>query len=258
MDFEPSVAAAKGANFGWNMFEGLHAYSDPSDTPGPNCTPCTPPLLEHSHTSGWYAIIGGYVVRDPAVPELAGRYLYGDNAKGDLYAAALAPTGASGDGPTGMHVAHLSSLGEDGIGRVYAASLDGPVYRLVGDAVPSPPGPSPGPGPPGPAAGDTTAPKLTLLGARRQHVLRTGRFVATASCDEPCSLEAAAKRSKTRRAAAAAGARVRLVLHLSRTALRGWAHAVHRHHRVVIRITVRASDAAGNTTTRSARVRVLD
>src|SRR5207244_6782142 len=62
VDFEPSVAAAKGANFGWNMFEGLHAYSDPSDTPGPNCTPCTPPLLEHSHTSGWYAIIGGYVV----------------------------------------------------------------------------------------------------------------------------------------------------------------------------------------------------
>src|SRR5204863_10094158 len=137
--------------------------------PGPGC--CTDPLSEHSHDSGWYAIIGGYVVRDPSVPELAGRYLYGDNAKGDVYAATLAASGASGDGPTGLHVADLSGFGEDGVGRVYAASLDGPVYRLVGDPVPPGSEPGPGPGGGGPAPGtDTTAPKITLLAARRQHV----------------------------------------------------------------------------------------
>jgi hypothetical protein len=257
VDFAASVAAARGANYGWNMREGLHAYSDPSDTPGPNC--CTDPLVEHSHDSGWYAIIGGYVVRDPGVPELAGRYVYGDNAKGDLYAVTLAPAGASGDGPTGLHVSALSGFGEDGVGRVYAASLDGPVYRLVGDPAPAPaPGPGPAPGAPAPAAAvDTTAPKLTLLVARRQHVLRTKRFVAKVSCDEQCMLRVAAKRSKTKRVTAAAGARLRFVLRPSRKALRGWARAVRRHHRVVIRVRVTATDGAGNATTRSAPVRVL-
>jgi hypothetical protein len=254
IDFAPAPAAGRGVNFGWNMREGLHDYSNPSDTPGPNC--CTEPLLEHSHSSGWYAIIGGYVVRDPAVGELAGRYLYGDNANGDLYAATLATAGATADGPTGLHVSSLSGLGEDGVGRVYAASLDGPVYRLVGAAVP--PGTAPG-GPPAPGStADTTAPRLTLQVAPRQHVLRTRRFVAKVSCDTQCVLRVGAKRSKTRSVTAAAAARVRFVLRPSRRALRLWARALRRHHRVVIRIRVRASDAAGNVSTRSARVRVLD
>jgi len=253
VDFAAAPAAGRAVNYGWNMREGLHAYGDPSDTPGPNC--CTDPLLEHSHSSGWYAIIGGYVVRDPSVPELAGRYLYGDNAKGDLYSATLGATGASGDGPTGLHVTSLSGFGEDGVGRVYAASLNGPVYRLVG--APLPPGPGPGPGPPAPGTADTTAPKLTLQVARRQHVLRSRRFVAKVSCDEQCALRVSAKRSKTHNVTAAAGARLRILLRPTRRALRLWSRAVRRHHTVVIRIRARATDGAGNVATRSARVRVL-
>jgi hypothetical protein len=255
VDFAAAPEAGKRVNFGWNMREGLHDYSDPSDTPGPNC--CTDPVLEHSHDSGWYAIIGGYVVRDPAVPELAGRYLYGDNAKGDLYAVTLGATGASGDGATGLHVADLSGFGEDGVGRVYAASLDGPVYRLVGAPLPPGSGPGPGAGPSAPGTADTKAPKLMLQVARRQHVLRTRRFVAKVSCDEQCALRVSAKRSKTHSVTAAAGARVRVLLHPSRRALRLWSRAVRRHHAVVIRIRVRGTDAAGNASTRSARVRVL-
>jgi hypothetical protein len=222
-------------------------------------------VLEHSHDDGWAAIIGGYVVRDPSVPELAGRYVYGDNYKGDLYAATLATGSASGDGPTGLHVDDLSGFGEDAAGRIYAASLDGPVYRLVAGEPPSPPQPPPpdgggggpaGPTPPGPA-GDTAPPKLTLRVARRQHVLRTRRFVAHVSCDERCALRVAARRSHTRHVLAAAGARLRIVLHPSRHALRLWSRALRRHHRLVIRIRVRATDAAGNATSRSARVRVL-
>src|SRR5206468_1616743 len=60
VNFAPSLAAAKGANYGWNMHEGAHAFSGyPLDPPGPGC--CTAPLLEHSHIpEGWAAIIGGY------------------------------------------------------------------------------------------------------------------------------------------------------------------------------------------------------
>ena len=81
--------------------------------------------------------------------------------------------------------------------------------------------------------------------------------MANVSCDELCALSVTAKRSKTRSVTAAASARLRVVLRPSRRALRLWRHAVRRHHHVVIRILVRATDAAGNATTRSARVRVL-
>jgi hypothetical protein len=254
VDYAPAPTAARAVNYGWNMREGLHPYVTPNpDTPGPNC--CTDPVLEHGHGAGWFAIIGGYVVRDPDVPEMAGRYMYGDNAKGDLYAATLSATGVSGDGPTGLHVASLSGFGEDAVGHIYAASLNGPVYRLAGDAAPpqpqQPTGGSPGPGT------DTAPPRLTLVIARRQHVLRTKRFVAKIGCDEQCTLRVAAKRAKTRRRTAAAGARLRIVLRPSRAALRGWAGAVRRHHRVVVRLRVRATDAAGNATSRSVRVRVV-
>jgi len=258
VDFEPSVAAAKGANFGWNMREGLHPYSNPTDTPGPNC--CTDPVLEHSHVpEGWAAIIGGYVLRDPTVPELDGRYVYGDDGKGDLYAASLYG-GPLGDGPTGMHVDLLSGFGEDADGHVYAASLDGPVYRIA--ATPAP-GQSPPPGGGGQPPGGGTTPtgttplKVTLRASRRQHVVRTKRFVAHVSCSEQCKLAVSAKRSKTRRVTAAANARVRIVLHPSRRALRLWSRAVRRQHRVVIAIRTRATDAAGQAISQSVKVRVL-
>ena len=37
---------------------------------------------------------------------------------------------ATGDRSTGLTVSSLSSFGEDARGRVYATSLNGPVYRL--------------------------------------------------------------------------------------------------------------------------------
>ncbi len=64
-----------------------------------------------------------------------------------------------------------------------------------------------------------------LLVARRQHVLRTKRFLAKVSCDERCALRVEAKRSRTRRVTAAASARLRVVVHPSRKALRLWRRA---------------------------------
>jgi len=258
VDFEPSLAAAKGANFGWNMREGAHVYANPTDTAGPNC--CTEPILEHSHIpEGWAAIIGGYVMRDPTVPELEGRYVYGDDAKGDLYAASLYG-GPLGDGPTGMHVDLLTGFGEDAAGHVYAASLDGPVYRIVAGSAPgqpSPPGGGDQPPAGSPAPTNATALKVTLRAAARQRVLHTKRFVARVSCSRRCTLKVSAKRTRTRRVTAAARARVRIVLRPSRHALRLWSRAVRRHHKLVVRITIRATDAAGQVTTRSTKVRVL-
>ena len=40
------------------------------------------PVIEYNSPA--VLITGGHVVRDLALPELAGPYLYGDNSKGDL------------------------------------------------------------------------------------------------------------------------------------------------------------------------------
>jgi glucose/arabinose dehydrogenase len=117
----------RGANFGWRPFEGTHRIFD---EPAPGAIP---PVLEHTHDQGWCSVTGGYVVRDRGVPALYGRYLYGDYCMGQLWSARVTGGKATGDRrvPGLAQVSQLSSFGEDGRGRVYATSLDGPVYRLA-------------------------------------------------------------------------------------------------------------------------------
>ena len=77
------------------------------------------------------SVTGGYVVRDPELPALRGRYLYGDFCAGQLRSFVPAKGAARDDKAVGVEVSNLSSFGEDGKGRIYATSLDGPVFRLV-------------------------------------------------------------------------------------------------------------------------------
>ena len=73
-------------------------------------------------------MIGGYVVRDPALPSFAGQYLFGRFETGIIMklGAHAAPPATN----TGLNVPQVSGFGEDGIGRLYATSLAGGVYRL--------------------------------------------------------------------------------------------------------------------------------
>src|SRR5438132_1389513 len=73
VDFAPAPGRGQGANYGWNRFEGNNVYTGTGDRTG-----VTFPVITHTHSDGWCSITGGYVVRDPTLPELAGRYVYGD------------------------------------------------------------------------------------------------------------------------------------------------------------------------------------
>jgi glucose/arabinose dehydrogenase len=127
LDYE-TLAGASGANFGWNAFEGFVPYSGGSADPGGTLKPIFAYPL-HSH--GQCAITGGYVVGGSSLPGLQGRYFYGDFCRGQLRSLVPKLGGATGDRPLGVNVASLSSFGEDTRGRIYACSLDGPVFRLV-------------------------------------------------------------------------------------------------------------------------------
>jgi glucose/arabinose dehydrogenase len=126
-----TVAAASGANFGWDAFEGFAPYRDEnSGTPDPGGT--TKPILAYPHSRGGScSIIGGYVVRDRGLRSLYRRYVYADLCEGQLRSLVPHLKGASGDHKLGLAVASPTSFGEDDAHHLYVSSLEGPVYRLV-------------------------------------------------------------------------------------------------------------------------------
>jgi glucose/arabinose dehydrogenase len=124
-----TVGRASGANFGWDALEGFSKYDEENgDTPDPGGT--VKPIFAYGHDSGC-TIIGGYVVRDPRLPGLRGRYVYADLCEGLLRSLVPHLKRASGNRRLGLQVQSPSSFGEDQQHRLYVASLEGPVYRLV-------------------------------------------------------------------------------------------------------------------------------
>lgn len=126
-----TVGRADGANFGWDALEGFSKYSDESSgTPDPGGT--VKPIFAYPHSRGGScSIIGGYVVRDPRLPGLRGRYVYADLCEGQLRSLVPGLRRARDDRNLGLQVSSPSSFGEDQQHRLYVTSLEGPVYRLV-------------------------------------------------------------------------------------------------------------------------------
>ena len=145
LDFAPSPAPSavggQGVNYGWNCREG----GIPGPATDPECA--TPPAAGYTGPVFEYAtysvdpdlggsrcsIIGGYVVRDPTLTGLGGRYVYSDYCSGVLRSLRL-PTGAGGqasdDCSLGLKADHPVSFGEDAAARIYVVEQDGGVYRL--------------------------------------------------------------------------------------------------------------------------------
>ncbi|HEX8689292.1 MAG TPA: PQQ-dependent sugar dehydrogenase [Solirubrobacterales bacterium] len=124
-----TVAAASGANFGWDAFEGFSRYRGAnSGTPDPGGT--VKPIFTYGRDRGC-TIIGGYAVGDRRLPALRGRYVYTDLCEGVLRSLTPKLRRARGDRSLGLRVSTPSSFGEDTQGRIYVCSLEGPVYRLV-------------------------------------------------------------------------------------------------------------------------------
>jgi glucose/arabinose dehydrogenase len=205
VDYEPEPNAGRGDNFGWSCREGLIAYLDAS--PDPACAGLsgfTDPIHEYVNDDDNCAITGGYVVRDPSLGDLYGRYLYADFCKGELRALIPGLPRATCDLPVGVSVDNPSTFGEDSAGRIYVASLStGEVHRLVGDtslSCPEPPqappsdggpddpeSPSEDPEPPDQAGadGDDAPPALRVRAPRRQELKRGGKLVCRLGVDEP-------------------------------------------------------------------------
>jgi hypothetical protein len=92
------------------------------------------PAFEYAHSggaSGPCAIVGGFVYRGAAMPELAGRYFYSDYCAGFLksfYASGGTVTEQRDwDVPS---VGQVVSFGRDGQGELYLVAANGSIYKI--------------------------------------------------------------------------------------------------------------------------------
>jgi len=72
----------KGGNYGWSTMEGPIPTNAGQDN-GPS--PISPPITAYDHIQG-ASVTGGYFVRSPRIPDLQGKYIYGDYVTGKIWA----------------------------------------------------------------------------------------------------------------------------------------------------------------------------
>lgn len=121
-----------GGDYGWPFREG---HLD-------RCNHCqrgqqsVPPVVDLPHSDGWVAVIGGYVYRGSAMPELQGRYIFGDfirsgvttisyDGNGQAFVEDLVPSG--GSSPT---------FSEDNAGNIWRIHSWGGFERLAQTSAP--------------------------------------------------------------------------------------------------------------------------
>ncbi len=124
-----SLAAAKGANFGWNTMEGRVCYGASS------CSQqgLTLPVLDYDHSDGACSVTGGYLYRGAAIAALRGTYFYADYCRGWVRSFRL-ENGVVTDAKAWTELApggQITSFGEDAQGELYLMTAGGRVARIV-------------------------------------------------------------------------------------------------------------------------------
>jgi hypothetical protein len=260
IDYLPAATGrGRGADLGWGVCEATfrRGTSDPCPLTG-----SVPPALQLTRADGYRSVIAGYVVRDPSLPSLYGRLVYGDFYLDRLRSVRLGPTGATDDREVGPEAAvpRPTSFGEDAGGCVYATAIGGAVYRLVENdtRVPCATGV-----PRAPEDTRPPAPRAEL--AAGQRLATRGTAVVRVRCDETCRATVGGRVTVGKRRYAlrsvgrslAAGQSARLALPLTRAARRALRRAPRRLP-TRLTVTLRVRDAMGNAApavTRTVRVR---
>ncbi len=114
----------RGKNYGWNIFEGTACFNPPCDV-----SKFTPPIAEYSRDEGT-SITGGFVYRGKKIPELFGRYVFGDYGSGTIWLL----TEQDGAWKRDLFFKtnrHITSFGEDLDGELYVVTLEGELAKIT-------------------------------------------------------------------------------------------------------------------------------
>lgn len=122
---------AKGANFGWDLFEGDEPFDDPDPAPSPASDgPFVEPVFVYDHGPGC-SVTGGVVYRGKAIASLAGMYLYSDFCDGTIRALDMTKANGATSVSLGVKADQVAGFTTDIDGEVYVISLSDGLFRLV-------------------------------------------------------------------------------------------------------------------------------
>ena len=118
----------KGENYGWNIMEGTIC------TPGVNAR-CNKsgferPILDYPRSEGT-VVVGGYVYRGRAVPNLCGVYLYADYGSGGIFGLRYDGQSVTEHRRLLETRRNISSLGEDEQRELYIVDHRGEILKIV-------------------------------------------------------------------------------------------------------------------------------
>ncbi|MGZ8291434.1 MAG: PQQ-dependent sugar dehydrogenase [Telluria sp.] len=123
--------AQAGLNYGWNVMEGTLCYNAGSCTQ----TSLTLPAYEYDHGTNdinGCSVIGGFVYRGKAIPELAGRYFFSDYCGGYLKSFLSSGTTVRELSDWGIpDIGNVVSFGQDHDGELYIIGSDGRVHKII-------------------------------------------------------------------------------------------------------------------------------
>lgn len=128
--YEEVSIVTKGANMGWNIKEATHCFKPTSGCDGSNLVD---PFFEYGREQG-QSVTGGYEYSGRILPELRGKYIFGDFVSGRVWAAKLpeAPGVPAGEvKEIGKWPVMISTFGKDTNGEVYLADfMKGEILQL--------------------------------------------------------------------------------------------------------------------------------
>lgn len=128
--FQPASSTG-GNNYGWPTMEGFQCYSPPF---GCDTTGLQKPIYNYQHIDFNCSITGGFVYRGCGVPELYGRYFFGDFCTGRIWSVRHDGTSvtdfASHESEISLGFGSLLGFGEDATGELYICAANGDLLRI--------------------------------------------------------------------------------------------------------------------------------
>mmetsp|Transcript_18384 Transcript_18384/g.39803 ORF Transcript_18384/g.39803 Transcript_18384/m.39803 type:complete len:446 (-) Transcript_18384:352-1689(-) len=124
-------AGVGGQNYGWRVMEARSCFDSDSDI-GCSDPSLTEPILAYGTNVDGCSVIGGYRYRGKQMPDLIGKYIYGDYCSGTIWYATQNPDDNAWSSEilveTGMRI---SSFGESESGELYVVDHDGTIYKVA-------------------------------------------------------------------------------------------------------------------------------
>jgi glucose/arabinose dehydrogenase len=132
INYQPASQGA-GVNYGWKFYEGNADHNIPEDAPDKSTF--TFPAHDYDHMAlGGCSITGGFVYRGQALPELDGKYIFGDFCSGFIWSLEMDGDDAKVDRLLRAENVRLASFAKDAEGELYLVDLGGgTLHKLVAD-----------------------------------------------------------------------------------------------------------------------------